>query len=264
MEKTKSLFHYTSQSGLLGILKSNKLWMTDILYLNDSSEFLQTLELVNSELLKHRDSINKKEKPEFDFIITFIKYLSDTKRTNNYVFSLSQNGNDISQWRGYCPSMGGFSIEFDPDKLITLVNINEGYKIGECIYKPIIKEKIITSIFSNSFDEINQSSSMMDDFMKFFLNDFSYFKHESFINEEEYRIVAFLNPKNINHREGKSMLVPYIEFSPLDNDKLPISKIIVGPTPHQELSILSVESLLISNGFKEVKVEASNIPYRSW
>src|SRR5215470_941549 len=32
------LFHYTTQAGLVGIVKSNLLWATNALYLNDSSE----------------------------------------------------------------------------------------------------------------------------------------------------------------------------------------------------------------------------------
>lgn len=54
MENTKPLYHYTSQRGLLGILESKKLWMTNILYLNDSSEFIYTWELVKPELSKRK------------------------------------------------------------------------------------------------------------------------------------------------------------------------------------------------------------------
>lgn len=60
------------------------------------------------------------------------------------------------------------------------------------------------------------------------------------------------------------MVIPYIEFSPVDeNGKLPISKIIVGPTPHKELSRLSIYNLLRSKRY-DMEVEISKIPYRSW
>ena len=35
----QQLYHYTGMSGLLGILSSEKIWFTSILYLNDPSEF---------------------------------------------------------------------------------------------------------------------------------------------------------------------------------------------------------------------------------
>jgi hypothetical protein len=81
--------------------------MTNILYLNDSSEFTHALDLFSLELMKNKNNIPRDELPGVDFIKTFIKYLSSTRNPIGYVFSLSKNGDDISQWRGYCPE-GGF------------------------------------------------------------------------------------------------------------------------------------------------------------
>jgi hypothetical protein len=39
METPEHLYHYTSQEVLLGILKTNKLWMSNNLYLNDGNEY---------------------------------------------------------------------------------------------------------------------------------------------------------------------------------------------------------------------------------
>jgi hypothetical protein len=53
------LYHYTSQDGLLGIVKSGTLWSTNIFYMNDSTEFRQPLgmlrERVNKELQSRQD-----------------------------------------------------------------------------------------------------------------------------------------------------------------------------------------------------------------
>ena len=43
------LYHYTSQKGLLGILKDDTLKMTNILYLNDSNEFFHPISLFQEE-----------------------------------------------------------------------------------------------------------------------------------------------------------------------------------------------------------------------
>jgi hypothetical protein len=93
----------------------------------------------------------------------------------------------------------------------------------------------------------------------------SYLKDESFIDEEEYRIVVEKEKSDETmYRQGNSMIIPYIEVNFSDDDgKLPISKIIVGPTPHPELSKMSVSSLLKSKGY-DIEVEISKIPYRSW
>jgi hypothetical protein len=54
------LYHYTSQSGLLGILSAKTLWATRIQYLNDSTEFAYALGLLkNSVYLLGAESIVK-------------------------------------------------------------------------------------------------------------------------------------------------------------------------------------------------------------
>ena len=57
--ESRNIYSYTSQKGLLGILQSKKLWMTNILYLNDSSEFTHTLDLVKAELKVQKKLLSK-------------------------------------------------------------------------------------------------------------------------------------------------------------------------------------------------------------
>ena len=287
----KSLYHYTSQKGLLGILQTNKLWMTDILYLNDSSEFKHTLGLIKLDLEKRKkqlpplrgflNSTNTQEDDiinnthyTFEKIKTFCEGIGDItqeRRFEHFVFSLSHKEDDLSQWRSYCPKEGGFSIEFDYEKLLPLIQKYEGYKIEKCIYDQEEKQKLINSLLDNIYTKFESDKDLsinvvvIDIFIRtIFLS--SYIKDESFKNEKEYRIINYgSNKGKIDHCEGKSMIIPHIELSPVDNDKkLPISKIWVGPTPHPELSKFSIEGLLRSKGYKDVKVEKSKIPYRSW
>ena len=44
------LYHYTSLKGLRGILSTRQIWATDILYLNDSAEFIFTINLLRTIL----------------------------------------------------------------------------------------------------------------------------------------------------------------------------------------------------------------------
>jgi hypothetical protein len=276
MTLPKHLYHYTSQKGLLGILKSKKLWMTHILYLNDSSEFTHTLDLVKSELSKRRNEL----------VNHLLKLIDDTFRTydvieklcnnfqNNtkyisYVFSLSEKEDDINQWKGYSPGESGFCIGFDTHKLSSIIRKRNVSKIKKCIYKQKEKEKIVKTMLDNIPDlfKSNQSSDIIDASTSIYVETIfmsSYIKDESFIDEKEYRIIYHHKDKKMEHREGKSMIIPYIEFPPGDVHILPISKIVIGPTPHPELSMMSVDSLLVSNGYDDIEVVKSKIPYRSW
>lgn len=285
MGNPKYLYHYTSQTGLLGIIKTGKLWMTDILYLNDSSEFLHTIELIKSEITERRlslpprkgmltseltkeDIINNKINDVFDRIEESLN--SNLKYFNGltgYVFSFSKKRDDINQWRGYCPKEGGFCIGFDTKKLESKIKNKSGYKIDKCTYGSNENDNKVKRLFDKIY-EIFSSDENIESILMIYLIGMilmsSFIKRESFSTEFEYRIFHH-GRTEIKHREGKSMLIPYIEGNILDKDgKLPISKIIVGPTPHPEISMMSVDSLLKSEGYKGVDVTKSKIPYRSW
>ena len=45
---------------------------------------------------------------------------------------------------------------------------------------------------------------------------------------------------------------------------LPIKRIVLGPCPNVAEALESVKGLLIRNGYSQVKVSASQIPYRDW
>ena len=75
-----------------------------------------------------------------------------------------------------------------------------------------------------------------------------------------------MNFPYIKHRQGKSMLIPYIEFNFVEKNSkdtsFSIHKVIVGPAPHKELSKRSVISILSCNNVRHQEVKLSDIPYR--
>lgn len=256
MKPLKPLYHYTSQNGLLGIIRDCKLRMTDILYLNDSSEFSHCFDLFLKNL-------------KLDFELG--QLLQRLKESPDYfIFSLSEREDDLSQWRGYCPSTGGFCIEFDPEKLSSIVEKNnKDYRLEKVLYQFNEKEEIITQISKGLRVSPNSSSIEKEKLILRMLPVAAYLKDEAFENENEWRIVRNVFGSNpyFRYREGKSMLIPYIDSQFLDEDGfLPVTKIIIGPTPHKELSKRSVEMLLTTylKHVKKVEVKCSNIPYRAW
>ena len=102
---------------------------------------------------------------------------------------------------------------------------------------------------------------------------FPFFKHECFKSEDEIRLVYFDDKEssslksNLKYRTSSNgMIVPYFssqDLLPADkNVKLPISRVIIGPVARQDWIIESVKYFLANNGYKDVKVEPSNIPFR--
>lgn len=291
MDTPDYLYHYTSQTGLLGILGINNskpsLWMTDILYLNDSSEYIHTLDLVKKEVKEHINKLplqkglmNIKIDPEeevnnmifdtYQRIESFCDDIRNDERFHIYVFSLSEKENDLSQWRSYCPQEGGFCIEFDYKILKSILDRHFGCDIEKCQYDYTVKQEYVNDIFKfiESSIKSDKKKSQKDIFIQSIIRITqlsSYIKHDSFREEIEHRIIhSGFDQKGRKYRLGKSMITPYIELSPVDNDnKLPISKIWIGPTPHPDLSRMSVMNMTKDLGY-DIEIVVSETPNRTW
>lgn len=292
-ENREVLYHYTSQAGLLGVIKEKAIWATNIYYLNDSMEYQYALDIIREVINSYLEQLYIK-RPDIDAIgqekgtavipedkiktceqlETLWEVLSVLKTYHVYICSFSSEGDQLSQWRGYCPEGSGFSIGFEKSWLISKMK-EQGFNLCECIYK---KEKQIQAL-----------CKIIDEFLVTFeKRDVAYgeewnkimlvtvvqlilaiptIKHEAFHEEKEWRFVlnwGLTEKKPIEYRQGKSMVIPYISVPLLSGEEpIKIDNIIIGPTPHRLLSQKSIESLLKSNNIKCV-TKLSNVPYRVW
>lgn len=265
------LFHYTTQQGLIGIIQNKSLWATKIQYLNDAKEMSLTAELVKSRLHKlmkpHWDANN----PKYDKIISSLR---SVESINIFVFSLSEKGDLLSQWRAYSQNGIGYSIGFEYDLLENIMKSNH-FKLAKCIYDINIQYKIIDEIineFMSSFSTMEETPKLGPNSIDEITNRFSnrilqiapMLKDKSFEEEQEWRLIS--EPKSVKddkmrYREGKSMVIPYFELEiPGSFNKLTI---FVGPNPHMELSLSSVSSILSSMDWKYT-VYTSGTPFRTW
>ncbi len=158
-----NLWHYTTIEGLMGILKSQRLWATDYRHLNDYSELLYSrsifqIELfqrinayINDQYEKNADlktivdsqgGISKVAGEETKDLVQIVcdalmhkPPLSSTAYILSFCINDKNTKNDglLSQWRGYGPD-GGYAIAFDFQELIESFN----------------KENEFTHVFSDS------------------------------------------------------------------------------------------------------------------
>jgi hypothetical protein len=132
------LYHYTTQEGLLGILKDKCIWATHIRYLNDTSEgnivsrlvfeefvsrysadpILQSLGISAGAPKKEADPVDQEALNQTLNQGTMIASWATSQ--NVFVASFSEKGNSLSQWRAYSGKSGGYSIGFRPDYLRTV------------------------------------------------------------------------------------------------------------------------------------------------
>lgn len=259
--------------------------------MNDSSEIKHAIDISRIVLQDYKST--RKEKVEFlealEMMLNPIsKFLTEF---HIYVCSFSEDGDLLSQWRAYCGNGSGYSIGFTYPKLESQMK-SQHFKLGRCIYEESTQKKIVSEIVDqmlNAFDlhtmqlifsatekkdasrnlNLHEADSQAIFFDKFFIPLMTIsplFKHSSFSEEKEWRMISYLIPPNanqINYRQGKWTIIPHFEFQ-LGNEALDVEEIIIGPNPYSELAQASLKGHLIKNNINFNKIRHSRIPYRSW
>lgn len=114
-ELPKELFHYTTATGLLGIIGQNSLWFTDSMFLNDSSEVLWGVQVVTDVANTLSKSLEPPSASLVQDVISRLRQISIPNRAA--VFCLCEERNLLNQWRDYGRDVVSYSLGFDPAKL---------------------------------------------------------------------------------------------------------------------------------------------------
>lgn len=287
----KIVFHYTSFDGLLGMTNSASIWGTNILYLNDASEFIYAKSFLNQELqgfcqtnsgFKKGTSLD--ESPGyyfFEIVEENINKMLPSEHFGFYVCSFSEEPNLLSQWRGYCKNGTGYSLGFSVSRLREIAK-RADFAIKPCIYNKKEQVDAIRALLQKFSDRFlveigsaekkgaawdSKSKYIAVDFLQEFIQLAPFLKHQKFEEEREWRIMAGLKTNHIKSqlkfRPGNTMIVPYIDMPlPMEGDQLVIDELFPGPTNERELSMASVGLLLKSRNVRCSKINCSTIPYR--
>ncbi len=284
----KLLFHYTTPHGLLGIMQSNRIWATNVRYMNDSSELSYTYGLTH-EIISELRSKEKNENVQYCFDC-FGSYIKEGDLYNDFLdvfaFCLCQEGDQLSQWREYSEKGTGFSLGFDAS-MITGKHINRYgnyYSLIKVIYNRSTQRKYLEDVIARCISELislakiapdNQIPELVFEFCRVLDTGIStlavQFKDPAFHEENEWRIV-YIQPSidiidDIKFRYSNRLIIPYIELdlsAPVgsSNSRLPITKIFQGPQSHPEIGKYSLSLLLKQLKFDDIVVCQSSVPLR--
>jgi len=285
------LYHYTSQTGLKGMLNTKTIWASKIHYLNDSKEFALALGLARDELDRRiKAAPSKVDCSRLELLRDTIYTFEYTiEGVNTCVCCFSKRGDALSQWRGYGGGDAGFSVGFTKE-WFTRVKEAPDLSLIRCIYDPECQQRLIQDAIdeflatnaerepdywdrNRGYVDPDRPRSYVplqhagDDFAARLAVMAPRIKHQSFEDEKEWRLVAEnVSAHELHHRPGRSMLIPYYKIPIGDEDKFDsIREIVVGPTPHLDLSAASVKSLAIAAGLdRKDLVKRTRIPFRNW
>jgi hypothetical protein len=138
------LHHYTDAPGLLGIIKGRVLWATHIRFLNDAREFVHAVDIAQAYVQRLKSQHNPV------LLDSLIERL-DAMPGNTFVISFSEDGDVLSQWRGYCRS-GGYSMDFDTAKLRQFAEAQR-FVLVKCTYDRTEQEQLIQNLILEAVRE---------------------------------------------------------------------------------------------------------------
>ncbi|MCX8287921.1 DUF2971 domain-containing protein [Enterobacter pseudoroggenkampii] len=277
------IFHYTDLNGFKGIVENSCLWATNIHFMNDKNEYTHGI-LCFRNALKYLEGSELSNALEISLKSAISKYddyelMKHEAARHVYSISFCRGIDKLSQWRGYGNSQG-ISLEFDEFALIDGVEKDSAFfRHGDVIYTDEkntveVNKKIIDffSEFSDYFlkDKKNEGSRYSNSFTRFITanllmeSSIPFLKNYGFSEENEFRFVFSrgIGMPKVNFRVGAYGLIPYLNIRMKDDKKLPIAKVVIGPAKDKEMIYLGVRMILDANGYNDVQIEFSTVPYR--
>jgi Protein of unknown function (DUF2971) len=279
------LYHYTSVAGFKGVIDSGKFWFTDMLHLNDPSEYEYARNKIMRGLKSVGGSINESSLTDKNAVVEFLagveKYFAKTdvfSGNDFFTASFSDESDDLGQWRAYGDDGQGVVLGLKRDLFYDSSVMPQGWgSFGASVtYGPDplidLQTKVIVPAvqvveWASSIDIDRQYdlflSNLYRDVIGALLRNCVYAKHPAYRNENEWR---FLVPGNseaakdqVKFRSRGPQLIPYVELP--FNLKESLVSVVVGMAA-SETSEDAVRKLLVSKGLNPDIVTRSKIPYR--
>jgi hypothetical protein len=271
---TGPLYHYTNQRGFMGIVEDTEIWATHTQYLNDWREYSHAVDMVRDQIRATRAFGNR---DLHSILRDMEKGLDGIESMNVCVCSFSQERDSLSQWRAYGGHSSSFSIGFD-GAFLAEVAAKEQWYLVPCIYDAKVQGELVSALVLEVIEEnvareaLGKTEEVMlppGGNLNAYLHRYApILKDYSFRDEREWRLIS--RPLNCRSeafffREGTSMLIPFYKFPLIDSERhFRLHEIVVGPTPHPQQATMSARGFLVKNFQRDVPVELSTVPYRSW
>jgi Protein of unknown function (DUF2971) len=277
---TEPLYHYTDAAGLCGIVKSQIIWFTSYLHLNDPSELIHGMDIVHRLLKAIGEGSPGLVKEFCDIVDVVFQHQNFSNTFGFYIASFSRNRNDLGQWRAYADNGRGFAIGLAPHLFETVETDNP--KPTEYVVMPVMYEmeeaeqRYRTAIeqavgfVRNNRPQDNVKMAflrrMADELIAGQLIATSLtVKHKAYKNEEEVRLVMLgereKQKNDLRTRIRGSEIVPFMEGCMPLRDRDGITEIVIGPAAVSSAED-AVYSLLQSLDVEPSgRIGKSKIPY---
>ena len=281
------VYHYTDSAGLLGILESGTIRLTDMFGLNDPSELRHGISRAG-EILTAEAGRGHPAATIFAQKFNTIMNGSIEKVAHFFAGCFSRASDDLGQWRAYGDDGRGFAIGFDGRLLEdAFVKRGDGDIPGNTTFPVTYDDKLLREMHQKLVGVVipliampvgrNLGIAAINKFMKGLSASFSicviraaiFFKHEAYANEQEYRLLKICEAHHsidgLRRRARRFALTRFTEFDWKNKGHHVLREIVIGPAADECAARSFTHECLHAGGFDPTMVIIcqSKIPYRS-
>lgn len=229
-ELPSKLFHYTTVEGFIGIITSESLWVSDMLSLNDASEASYPFKIITEALNAHRSDVPEEHRRRFETQLTEYLFTMYTP----FVACFCEDGDLLSQWKGYGNGGEGFALEVSSSWLLSL-DSSIGFRLQRVIYDVdqqvglvrMLLDHVSSLLARRSFSDQEQrevwqhAAASLAPWVVMF-------KDPAFREELEWRLVNVKPiPPPYSFRRSGHRIVPYVKIPVSDCQA--ITRVVRGP-----------------------------------
>ena len=286
------LYHYTSAEGLLGMLEGRQLWATNVRFMNDTTELGYGINLVR-EVLQEPATRRARRTARTRTAgkhgrSDILSLLADTEvNTKHFAVCFCENGDLLSQWRGYGALGSGFAIGLESRKLgrfaapflpeSRMGPESLGVILRKVIYDPRVQKPLVRKWIA-CVDSATDPEGAFPAFRMLY-ECLVCFKDPGFQEEREWRLIqqGRVGGNDIckeSFRASAGRIVSYLPLTfpllastratgkPPIND-FPAGAITYGPTVDDEAAGHALRALVKHHGFdpRRLTVRPSVIPF---
>jgi hypothetical protein len=285
------VYHYTTVDTMMKIVESSSIWVTNMDYLNDTTEQEYFLTLVRGRLAEFlREQVIEKgpydldNREVFDLGKWFIPPAERLPLPNLvFIASFSGEPDSLAQWRSYCPDGNGVAIGFSVAELKKGGVLDKALTENPLCYESIEFRAVeyLDKSMTDSIDSVIAiaiEAAKTNDyciglpvtseerrhavFNGVLRNEACTKKHMSFHHENEYRLIvqptAPPGSSTLKFRSTRTTLIPYVV---LHLGGRFVERVVVGPTSNMGLSVQAVRAFFAEKTMCP-DVASSAVPFR--
>jgi hypothetical protein len=283
------LYHYCSNATFLAVAQQRSVRLSALMQSNDSMEGKLAAEAVERLAMREHMSF-----AELQQVQQSLEYMGEL--FSGRALCLSEDGDLLSQWRGYAQNGAGFSIGFDEDFLrnlaaSTITARGSSLSLLKVVYEPQQHDELVRPVFEalkeRVRDEAKSNPSLMQRALESpaekeqrenrlriarleiiaitlrLLPTMYQLKSRGFFEEREWRLLCHAQMNQVNkelYAAREDQIVPFDVASFPNNDDRGISSVFIGPKNRTPTSV--VKEFLSAAGFRDVEVRRSVTSYR--